>query len=245
MRKEDAYEIRSRKGTPRDADAKRADPKAGPPVQPAAGAARSHLDKLGFAGLAAKFKRPRKIVLVLNLSYQPIEASTITSGFRCGARELDQFFAKKAKKQHERGTILTTCAFLPGIGAPVGFYSIASVAEEIQNLPDRPYHRLGDCDHFPALQLVYLAVHHAHQGRGIGSAMAGAVIELFANVGQTIGIPYLILVPINDEVIPFYEDQLGFICYRDRCRMHLPLRDAVLAMRTPPANDTGKLFEDA
>lgn len=72
--------------------------------------------------------------------------------------------------------------------------------------------------------------------------MAGAVIELFADTGQKLGVPNLVLVPINDEVIPFYEE-LGFICYRDRCRMYLPLRDAVEAMNTPPANDTGDLFD--
>jgi GNAT superfamily N-acetyltransferase len=181
--------------------------------------------------------------MALDLSYRAIDADTATRDFRCGERELDQFFARKAKKQHDRGTILTTCSYLPGIAAPVGFYSIASVAEEVRNLPNRPYHRLGDCEHFPAMQLVYLAVHRAHQGRGIGSAMAGAVIELFADAGQKLGIPHLILVPINDDVIPFYEGQLGFTCYRDRCMMFLPLRDAVLAMQTPPANETGDLFE--
>lgn len=182
--------------------------------------------------------------MALDLSYQPIDEETDTKGFCCGERELDRFFARKAKKQHERGTILTTCAYLPGIAPPIGFYSIASVAEEVVNLPDLPYHRLGEIEHFPAMQLVYLAVQRPHQGRGIGAAMAGAVIELFADVGQRIGLPHLILVPINEEVIPFYQDLLGFSCYKERGRMYLPLRDAVLAMKTPPANETGELFED-
>lgn len=72
--------------------------------------------------------------------------------------------------------------------------------------------------------------------------LAGAVIGLFADVGQRLGIPQLILVPINDEVIPFYQDRLGFSCYRDRSRMYLPLQVAVDAMATPPENETGELF---
>lgn len=180
--------------------------------------------------------------MALDLSYRPIDVQTITRGFSCGERELDQFFARKALKVHHEGTILTTCAYLPGIAAPVGFFSIASVAEEVANLPGK-YHRFGKGEHFPALQLVYLAVHRRHQGRDIGISMAGAVIELFASAGQTLGLPQLILVPINEQVIPFYEEQLGFTCYNNRCRMYLSLLEAVDAMKTPAASATGDLFE--
>lgn len=74
--------------------------------------------------------------------------------------------------------------------------------------------------------------------------MAGAVAELFAEIGPRIGLPQLILVPINEEVIPFYEEQLGFTCYMDRCRMYLPLQDALDAMSTPAASDTADFFEE-
>ena len=73
--------------------------------------------------------------------------------------------------------------------------------------------------------------------------MAGAVTELFAQIGPVIGLPQLILVPINENVIPFYEEQLGFTCYNDRSRMYLSLRDALDAMATPAASDTGDLFD--
>jgi hypothetical protein len=129
------------------------------------------------------------------------------------------------------------------MAAPVGFYSVASVAEEVRNLPGR-YHGFGRGEYFPCLQLVYLAVHGPQKGRGIGLSMAGAVTELFAQVGPLIGIPHLILVPINDEVIPFYENQLGFTCYMNRSRMYLPLQAALDAARTPAADATGDLFEN-
>ena len=180
--------------------------------------------------------------MALDLSYRPIEADTITIGFRCGEPTLDQFLARKAWKHHQRGTILTTCAYLPGMIAPVGFYSIASVAEEVRNLPGS-YHLLGRGEYFPALQLVYLAVRRDHQRREIGTSMAGAVTELFAEIGPKIGLPHLILVPINEGVVAFYEDQLGFTCYMNRGRMYLPLQSALDAMSVPPASETGDLFE--
>jgi GNAT superfamily N-acetyltransferase len=183
--------------------------------------------------------------VALDLSYQSIDAATQTGGFCCGARELDRFFTTgKALRDHRAGTILTTCAYLPGVAPPVGFYSIASVAESVKHLPGT-YRLFGGDDYFPALQLVYLGVQRAHQGQDIGTSMAGAVVELFADVGQKLGIPHLILVPLNDEVIPFYRDRLGFRCYKGTSRMYLPLQLAVDAMNTPPENPTGELFPNA
>jgi GNAT superfamily N-acetyltransferase len=174
--------------------------------------------------------------LPLDLSYRPIDEATITAGFSCGEKELDRFFSDKALKDHNNGTIRTTCSYLSGVDRPVGFYSLATVAERSRLLKAK-YHALFDSQHFPCLQLVYLAVHRSHQRAGIGTAMVGAVIEAFASIGTTIGLPCLILVPINDAVIPFYEDQLGFTCYMNRQRMYLTLADAIDAMATPPASD--------
>jgi len=182
--------------------------------------------------------------VALDLSYRPMDAETQTQGFCCGARKLDRFLTSgKALRDHRAGTILTTCAYLPGIVPPVGFYSIASVAETVKHLPGT-YRLFGGDDYFPAMQLVYLGVHGTHQGQDIGTSMAGAVVSLFADVGQKLGLPHLILVPINDEVIPFYRDRLGFRCYKGTSRMYLPLQLAVDAMSTPPENDTGELFSN-
>jgi ribosomal protein S18 acetylase RimI-like enzyme len=130
---------------------------------------------------------------------------------------------------------------MPGIATPVGFYSIATVAESVKHLPGK-YHLFGGGDYFPAMQLVYLGVDRRHQGREIGTSMAGAVVALFADVGQRLGIPHLILVPINNDVIRFYRDRLGFSCYKGTDRMYLPLQSAVDAMRAPPESETGDLF---
>jgi hypothetical protein len=180
--------------------------------------------------------------VALELSFRPIDADTPTRGFCCGARELDRFMTSgRALRDHRAGAVLTTCAYLPGILAPVGFYSITSVAESAKHLPGK-YRLFGGGDHFPALQLVYLGVQRPHQGQEIGTSMAGAVVAMFADLGQRLGIPHLILVPISDEVIPFYRDRLGFSCYKGTDRMYLPLQSAVDAMSVPAESETGELF---
>jgi len=168
----------------------------------------------------------------LHLSYRPIDEETITKGFSCGEQEIDRFFVQDALAEHKLGTIKTTCAYLPGIASPVGFFALASVCEETTQLPGK-YHNLGSPRVFPCLQMVFLAVHTRNQGKGVGSSMGGAVISLFAELGPKIGLPHLILVPINDEVVPYYEEKLGFTCYRNRSRMFLPLQSALDAIQCP------------
>lgn len=168
--------------------------------------------------------------MALDLTYRPLSPDTIMKGFTCGEGEIDRWFAREALRDQDRGTILTTCAYLPEIASPAGFYALASVAEEVRHLPDHDYHHFGKGDYFPCLQLAYLAVHSRYQGRGIGTSMAGGVIELFADIGPKIGLPHLILVPINDGVVPYYRDQLGFQCYHKRTRMFLPLQAALQAV---------------
>ena len=175
--------------------------------------------------------------MALNLTYRPLADDTITTGFSCGEIEIDRWFAREALLEQERRTILTTCAYLPGIASPVGFYALASVAEEVCQLPDHDYHLFGKGDYFPCLQLVFLAVHRRHQRHGIGTSMVGAVLELFAEIGPRIGLPHLILVPINEDVVPYYQDQLGFTPYRKGDRMFYPLQAALeAAQEAKPAD---------
>jgi GNAT superfamily N-acetyltransferase len=171
------------------------------------------------------------------LTYRPLAADTITREFTCGEDEIDRWFRNEALADHERGTILTTCAYLPGVASPAGFYSLASVAEEVSQLPGHDYHRFGKGEHFPCLQLVYLAVHRRYQRRGIGTSMVGAVLELFAEIGPKIGLPHLILVPINDDVISYYQDQLGFEPYHKDTRMFYPLQAALQAVQEAQPGD--------
>jgi len=165
----------------------------------------------------------------LALTYEILSEATIRTGFSCGEHEIDSWFAKDALKEHRKGTILTTCAYLPGIASPAGFYALASVAEEVSALKGQ-YHRFGRGQYFPCLQLVFLAVHKRYQRKGIGTSMVGAVTSLFADIGPKIGLPHLILVPINDEVIPYYRDHLGFECYKKDSRMFLSLQAALDAV---------------
>jgi GNAT superfamily N-acetyltransferase len=162
---------------------------------------------------------------VPSIGYKPLNKAACQSQFKCGATSIDKYFAREAWKQHTGGVHRVTYGHLEGSTAPAAFFSLACVTEEISKLKG-PYHPFGGADRFPCLQLVWLGVHKALQGQKIGSLMVGKVVEIFANVGAQIGLPHLVLVPISEDVKPFYLS-LGFREYDDGKRMFLPLQSAI------------------
>lgn len=109
----------------------------------------------------------------------------------------------------------------------IGFYALSTVIEEAGNLPGVSYVPFfGNPKYFPCLSMVYLAVEKGHQRQGIGSAIMVKVILDFADYGEQIGLPLLILTPLNGKVATFYES-LGFARYKRGPGMFLPLQTAI------------------
>ena len=59
-----------------------------------------------------------------------------------------------------------------------------------------------------------------------GTQVLGEVVRIFAEVGTAIGLPAMILTPINSDAARFYA-RLGFEAYERGSRMFLPLQTAV------------------
>lgn len=162
---------------------------------------------------------------VPRVEFRQLARSACKKGFTCGAREVDDYLRKQAWDAHKRGSHRVTSVHLGGNDAPVAFYSLACVTEQIGKLGGA-YHLFGGADHFPCLQLVWLGVHTQFQGKQIGKRLVGRVIETFAAVGEQIGLPHLVLVPISDDVKEFYR-ALGFVEYDGGTKMFLPLQTAI------------------
>ncbi|WP_242153619.1 GNAT family N-acetyltransferase [Sphingomonas sp. BAUL-RG-20F-R05-02] len=108
----------------------------------------------------------------------------------------------------------------------IGYFAIATAVENIQKLKGFHYHAFGEGRWFPCLHLVNVAVRDRYKGRDLGKILVGTAITIFAEIGPQIGLPHMILTPINADVIPFYE-ALGFEPYDGGARMFLPLQTAV------------------
>lgn len=110
--------------------------------------------------------------------------------------------------------------------ALIGYFAIATAVENINKLKGFHYHAFGEGKWFPCLHLVNVAVRDKFKRRDLGKILVGTAITIFAEIGPKIGLPHMILTPINEGVIPFYE-ALGFKSYDGGARMFLPLQTAV------------------
>lgn len=168
--------------------------------------------------------------------FESLGAGHNCSGFACTNREITEWVRRNAHKQHNGGSVRVTCAIPENSSRPIGIYALATVAEDVRNLPG-VYHRFRATDYFSALQLVWLATDKGFTGCGLGKMMVGQVIVKFADIGSQIGIPHLILSPAEqakDRLTKFYGD-LGFVPYNDGESMFLSLqeaKDAVGKMRS-------------
>jgi GNAT superfamily N-acetyltransferase len=162
---------------------------------------------------------------VPSLDYWPLTKEASKASFECGEQQIDAYFKKDAWKQHDRAVHRVTCASLPGSDTAAGFYSLACITEEVRKLPGHHYAPFGGSQLFPCLQLAWIGVHRPMQGAQIGLRMLGKVVTTFATIGSQIGLPHLILLPINDDVKRFYK-KMGFEEYDKGERMFLPLQTA-------------------
>ncbi len=170
---------------------------------------------------------------VSSLHFDYLDASTKRGGFRCGVSDIDNWFHRKALKAHVEGSIVVICATDPAVPArPLGFYALATVAEETRRLPSfSPKHRIRSGEYFSALQLVWLGVDLGFRGRGVGTRLMREGLRTFADVGPRIGLPALIVVlhPNNFERLTGFYRDLGFEDYADGGTMFLPLQRALQA----------------
>lgn len=166
---------------------------------------------------------------VPSVNFWPLSNKRDTKKFCCGEKSVNDFFLNDAWKFHNRTSHRVTCASLKDGKAVAGFYSLASVTEEIRKLPGN-YARFGQSGEFPCLQLAWIGVQRPLQKANIGIAMLGRIVETFANVGMQIGLPHLIVVPINQDVKRFYK-KMDFEEYDGGKRMFLSLQIAHDATR--------------
>jgi len=102
--------------------------------------------------------------------------------------------------------------------------------EEARKLPDVPWVPFfGNDSYFPCVQLVYMAMHRDFQRQGHGTIVLGEAVRVFTEVASAIGMPALILTPINDDARRFYS-RMGFEPYDRNMRMFLGLEAAMATL---------------
>ena len=166
------------------------------------------------------------------IAFADISSKVVCRGFQCRSRDITAWFAKRALKEHEAGRARVTCAVdADRPHRPLGFYALATVAEEVRALQGR-YQPFRSNDHFSALHLTFLATDKGFEDRGIGTRMVARAIRTFAEVAPRIGLPHLIVIPdpADIERLTDFYSKLGFAPYRGGEAMFLSQQAAVEAI---------------
>jgi ribosomal protein S18 acetylase RimI-like enzyme len=164
------------------------------------------------------------------IAYRPLRRDTRCDKFVCGDAEIDKWFRKHAYRDHCESKHVVTCAYIEGHEEDVvGFYALSSVIEDAKKLPEVKFFPFGGTAYFPCIQIVYIGVQKDFQRQPdlrVGSIILGHIVKQFAELGTLIGMPALIVTPMNAQVANFY-GRIGFAHYDNNTRMVLPLRLAV------------------
>jgi GNAT superfamily N-acetyltransferase len=100
---------------------------------------------------------------------EPISREHDRKGFDCGSADLNAYFERYARQNHEAGGAKTFVAILPAEPSKVlGYYSISPGAIEFARVPAVLTRRLGRYE-VPVFRLGRLAVSRLVQGQGLGA----------------------------------------------------------------------------
>jgi GNAT superfamily N-acetyltransferase len=180
-----------------------------------------------------------------SIDCRPLCADTQRASFTCGDAEIDKWFRNAALKHHEARKHLVTCARFLESERVVGFYALSAVVEDVRKLPKASisFFSFGSDRYFPCIQLVYLAVETALQRDKLGKTIMGYALRDFAEIGQRIGMPAMILTPLNSDAARFYHD-LGFLPYEGGTRMFLPLKSVLSGLSAIAQEDLAAEAEE-
>lgn len=153
------------------------------------------------------------------------------AGFDCGDIELNNWFARYARQNHESGgakTFVATTAELPA--KVLGFYSLSPASLDYARTPAVAKRGLGRYD-VPVYRLGRLAVDRSVQGRGLGGGLLIAAGKRCLAVAAEVGGVALLIDAKNDEVAVWYE---GYGAIRlDDAPLSLVLPFATLRLALP------------
>ena len=153
---------------------------------------------------------------------EALSAQHDRSGFASGVEALDRYIRTQAGQDARRRMAAPFVLVLPD-GDIAGYYTLASTAVKIADLPESTVRRLPRYPLVPATLLGRLAVDRRHQGRGFGrfllaDAMHRALRSQIAS--------FAMIVEAKDDTARAFYARESFLPFPDRpMTLFLPMAD--------------------
>ena len=154
---------------------------------------------------------------------EPIGRQHDRRGFDCGVVELNLYFDRYARQNHEAGGAKTFVAVAPAEPRRVlGFYSISPGAVAFAAVPATLTRKLGRYD-VPVFRLGRLAVARVVQGQGLGGDLLLAAGERALAVAVEVGGIALVIDAKDAAAARWYERFGALALLDDPLKLVLPL----------------------
>lgn len=147
-----------------------------------------------------------------------------SSGFSCGDKLVDNWFAKHAKHAKQWGTAVVYVSYCEGKVA--GFYTLSSHSV-VRNSIQGGWLKRNSPEQVPVILLGMMGVDVHYKGRGLGAALLRDAIKKSLEIAQIIGAKALLVDPSSKSAEMFYA-HFGFkkmpSVDSEINRMYLPLK---------------------
>ena len=159
----------------------------------------------------------------MDWSEEPLGRHHDRKNFNCGAPELNEYFIRYARQNHESGGAKTFVAVLSVEPTKVlGFYSISPGSIEFARVPTRLTKKLGRYE-VPVFRLARLAVERSAQRRGLGGELLLAAGERAIAVASEVGGVALAIDAKDEAAAKWYERFGALALLDDPLKLVLPL----------------------
>lgn len=136
---------------------------------------------------------------------EPVGRQHDRKRFDCCAAELNEYFARYARQNHQSGGAKTFVAVSAAEPARVlGFYSISPGAIEFSRVPPTLTRKLARYD-VPAFRLGRLAIDRSMQRQGLGGDLLLAAAERALTVAAKVGGVALAIDAKDESAVRWYE----------------------------------------
>ena len=132
--------------------------------------------------------------------------SHVTRGFRCGDHRPDNFLKRHAFDNDRNGLGTTYVASDDATMQVLGYVTLCTSAVRFDHVPaeNLPHYPV------PTLLVARLAVDRRAQGKGVGSALMLAALQVAENVADQVGVFAVTVEALDMRAHAFYRDRFGF-----------------------------------
>lgn len=134
---------------------------------------------------------------------RPLERADVVEGFTSRSPAQSAWLRDHARQAHAARSAHVMVVTEPGSREVVAYYAWAMASVRAENVPQRAQRGAGRYPQ-PVALLARLAVHEAHEGRGLGHALLADVLVRTIELGQEIGCRGLLVHAESDAARRFY-----------------------------------------